>query len=103
GNWTDTDLPGCAGTGLSIFRFDEPVVGADWVGHSVCGYPHRLADDGQRRTDHGTAQRLRGCAVCSAELPATTLVCRHCHTLVHARELAQLASSAKMLEEARHF
>jgi Zn-dependent protease len=32
-----------------------------------------------------------------------TLVCRHCHTLVHAPELTQLTESAKALEEARDF
>ena len=43
------------------------------------------------------------CAACSAELPADSLVCRQCHTLVYARQLAQLAASAKVLEEGRKF
>lgn len=32
-----------------------------------------------------------------------SLVCRHCHTLVHARQLAQYAARAKVLEEERKF
>jgi Zn-dependent protease len=43
---------------------------------------------------------LSGCAGCSAELPADSLVCRQCHTLVYARQLAQLAAHAKTLEQA---
>jgi len=46
---------------------------------------------------------LKACRVCSAELPTDALVCRHCHTLVHAQELEILSESAKALEEARDF
>jgi Zn-dependent protease len=46
---------------------------------------------------------LSRCAGCSAELQENSLVCRHCHTLVHARQLAQLSASAKVLEEKRNF
>jgi hypothetical protein len=39
------------------------------------------------------------CRRCSAELAPGTLVCKSCHTLVHADTLEQLAAGAKMLED----
>ena len=39
------------------------------------------------------------CVSCNALLPAGALVCKRCHTLVHAAELNQLAEAAKSLEE----
>ena len=43
------------------------------------------------------------CKRCSAPLPAGSLVCKHCHALVHAVELEQLRAAAKMMEEQRDF
>jgi Zn-dependent protease len=43
------------------------------------------------------------CSRCSAELSSDALVCRRCHTLVHALQLEQLAAAAKMYEESQEF
>lgn len=43
----------------------------------------------------------QACRRCSASLSSDAQVCRHCHTLVHAEELEQLAASARMFEEQR--
>lgn len=54
-----------------------------------------------RLQDHTTAETT--CSRCSAQLPSEALVCRFCHTLVHAQELEYLAASAKSFEESRDF
>jgi hypothetical protein len=45
------------------------------------------------------AENKSSCKRCTAPLTAEALVCNRCHTLVHAEELEQLSSGAKMLEE----
>jgi Zn-dependent protease len=45
------------------------------------------------------AKNKSNCKRCTAPLTAEALVCNRCHTLVHAEELEQLSSGAKMLEE----
>ena len=39
------------------------------------------------------------CKSCSRELAANALVCKQCHTLVHAAELQQISAGAQMFEE----
>ncbi|HEY4906434.1 MAG TPA: site-2 protease family protein [Candidatus Acidoferrum sp.] len=39
------------------------------------------------------------CKNCASELAAEALVCKRCHTLVHAAELQQISAGAKMFEE----
>jgi Zn-dependent protease len=39
------------------------------------------------------------CKACSRELAADALVCKQCHTLVHAEELQQISVGANMFEE----
>lgn len=54
-----------------------------------------------RSQGHITADRR--CARCSAEIPSDALVCRFCHTLVHAAELEELSASARTFEEQRDY
>jgi Zn-dependent protease len=42
---------------------------------------------------------LRSCKNCSREVAADALVCKQCHTLVHATELEQISAGAQMFEE----
>jgi Zn-dependent protease len=42
---------------------------------------------------------LNPCKNCSRELASDALVCKQCHTLVHAEELQQISAGAKMFEE----
>ena len=46
-----------------------------------------------------SAASVNPCKSCSRELPADALVCKQCHTLVHAAELQQISAGAQMFEQ----
>jgi len=46
-----------------------------------------------------SAAVTNSCKTCSRELALDALVCKQCHTLVHAEQLQQISAGAKMFEE----